>query len=138
MTAAPTKNPFEELDLDPHQGPRGITERLRELVEDAKDDAERARLRAIWEELTMHPGRRVRLALLAHPETRAPLGAPPPIAVAQASTVPLEPGTVTLADLALRPSVAAALGRGPAPDAAPASLAEDPVLALPQESDHVR
>jgi hypothetical protein len=129
------RNPFEELDINPHDGPRGITERLRELVEDAKDDAERARLRALWEELTMHAGRRVRLALLAHPESRAPLGSPPPHACAT-STMVIDAQTVTLVDLALRPRVAAALGSDvdafdPEKDADDEDAdAKDPVLSM--------
>ncbi len=73
----PKENPFERYDIDPSEGPLGITERFRELAEDAGSDAERDHLRAAWEELTRHPVERVRLALLAHPETRAPLPRPP-------------------------------------------------------------
>ncbi|MEZ4259143.1 MAG: hypothetical protein R3B36_08745 [Polyangiaceae bacterium] len=71
-------NPFERYDLDPHGGIAAITERLKELVEAAGSDAEREGLRAAWEELTLHPARRLTLALLAHPETRPPLGGAPP------------------------------------------------------------
>ena len=120
-------NPFEELDVDPRQGTRAITERLRELVEDAKDDADRARLRAVWEELTMHPGRRVRLALLAHPESRAPLGVPPP----RGSLAAEAPPPPTLADLAMRPSIAEALASradARAADADADALADDPAF----------
>lgn len=71
-------NPFEELDLDPRAGIAAITARLKELAEDARTDAERERIRAVWEELTLHPARRLRAALFAHPESRAELGRPPP------------------------------------------------------------
>ncbi len=69
-------NPFELYGIDPRAGPQAITQRLRELVEDAPE-AEREALRAAWDELTMNPLRRLKAALFAHPETRAPLdGAP--------------------------------------------------------------
>jgi hypothetical protein len=55
-------NPFDALGLDPLASPDQITERLRELIEEASEP-ERARLRAAWEDLTRHPTRRVELAL---------------------------------------------------------------------------
>ena len=70
-------NPFEQYDLDPRAGIAAITRRLKELAEDARDDAERERIRQVWEELTLHPARRLRAALFAHPETRPELGRPP-------------------------------------------------------------
>lgn len=70
-------NPFEVHDLDPRDGPGAITTILRAKIEDAPDDATRDRIRAAWQELTMHPETRLRAALTAHPETRAPLGLPP-------------------------------------------------------------
>ena len=63
----PIMNPFERFDLDPEEGPLGITEQLRERAETAANDEEREALRAVWEQLTRHPRERVRLALLAHP-----------------------------------------------------------------------
>lgn len=121
MTDPP--NPFERFDLDPQDGPRAITERLRELAEDAATEAERDAIRAAWDELTMHPARRLRAALAAAPETRPPLGAAP--------RVPASPeAELTVADLLPLPSVAAALPRGRGDDPVPLpSLAEDPVLA---------
>jgi hypothetical protein len=101
------ENPFERFGLDPREGIASITARLRELTEDATSEAERAEIRAVWEELTLHPARRLRAAMRAHPETRPPLGSPPPpVATASARTL-------TLRDLALRPSVAAALTTHP-------------------------
>ena len=97
-------NPFERYDLDPRDGIAAITQRLKELAEDAKDDAERERIRAAWEELTLHPQRRLRAALFAHPETRKPLGSPPPLPRVVASPAELE-----LRELAARPSLAAAI-----------------------------
>jgi hypothetical protein len=97
-------NPFERYGLDPRDGVAAITARLKELAEDAKDDAERERIRAAWEELTLHPARRLRAALDAHPETRAPLGGPPPLPRLRVTATELE-----LRDLAARPSALAAL-----------------------------
>ena len=97
-------NPFEKYGLDPREGVVAITQRLKELAEDATTDAERDRIRAAWEELTLHPARRLRAALHAHPETRAPLGLPPSLPRAAASTTELG-----LRDLAARPSALAAL-----------------------------
>lgn len=53
---------FEELGLDPLASPEQITERLREQIELAPE-AERGALREAWEELTLHPRRRVAQAL---------------------------------------------------------------------------
>lgn len=125
----PSDNPFERYDLDPREGIAAITQRLKELAEDAKDDAERDRIRAAWEELTLHPARRLRAALDAHPETRPPLGAPPPLPRLRVAGAPLE-----LRDLAARPSVVAALPAtvrsraqtDDAPDAPP--LDDDPLF----------
>ena len=97
-------NPFERYGLDPREGVVAITQRLKELAEDAKDDAERERIRAAWEELTLHPARRLRAALNAHPETRAPLGSPPPLPRLRVAVAELE-----LRDLAARPCAVAAL-----------------------------
>jgi hypothetical protein len=99
-----SENPFERYDLDPREGIVAITQRLKELAEDAKDDDERNRIRAAWEELTLHPARRLRAALDAHPETRAPLGGAPPLPRLRITTTEL-----ALRDLAARPSALAAL-----------------------------
>lgn len=123
-------NPFERYDLDPREGIGAITQKLKELAEDATDDAERERIRAAWEELTLHPARRLRAALFAHPETRAPLGVPPPLPRRRMprsdSPTTLD---VTLRDLAARPSLLLALGVDAVKDddAVPA-LEDDPVL----------
>ena len=118
-------NPFERYGLDPRDGIVAITQRLKELAEDATDPAERDRIRAAWEELTLHPARRLRAALEAHPETRAPLGSPPslPRVHANAHITELE-----FRDLAARPSALAAL---------PASVTALPseVVAPPLEDD---
>ena len=118
-------NPFERYGLDPREGIVAITQRLKELAEDAKDDAERERIRAAWEELTLHPARRLRAALNAHPETRAPLGSAPPLPRVRSAPTELE-----LRDLAARPSAVAALPPSMkaelGPDVEPPSLDEDP------------
>lgn len=124
-------NPFERYDLDPRDGIAAITARLKELAEDATDDAERERIRAAWEELTLHPARRLRAALFAHPETRSALGSPPrPARPSGAIEV-----TLTFEELAPLPSLLVALGVGrldvaPYRDRAadPASLDDDPCL----------
>ena len=109
-------NPFDRFDLDPREGIAGITRRLKELAEDANDAASRERIREAWEELTLHPARRLRAALFALPETRSPLGSPPPLWRRRAVPAVLD--------------LAGALGDAApeiAIDAAPA-LDEDPLL----------
>jgi hypothetical protein len=118
-------NPFERYDLDPRDGIVAITQRLKELAEEAKDEAERERIRAAWEELTLHPARRLRAALFAHPETRKPLGNPPMLPRVRAAATELG-----LRDLAARPSVLEALpeSENKALPEAPPSLADDPLV----------
>ena len=115
-------NPFERYDLDPRDGIAAITQRLKELAEDAKDDAERERIRSAWEELTLHPRRRLRAALFAHPETREPLGTPPSLPRARGGRTEL-----VLRELAARPSMLDAVG-GTVEDGAPPALDDDPIL----------
>jgi hypothetical protein len=124
-------NPFERYDLDPREGIAVITQRLKELAEDARDDAERERIREAWEELTLHPARRLRAALFAHPETRGPLGLPPPSPRRRVMAVEAPACELRLRDLAARPSILSALGVDVDAvnddDGAP-SLEDDPVL----------
>lgn len=138
-----SKNLFERYGIDPMQGAAAITERLRELAEDTGED-ERAEIRAAWEELTLHPLRRLNAAFGAHPETRPPIGAPPRgdpgAALGSASGAPLGAGPtpapaaavdppLTLGDLAVLPPVASALGgERRAPPRPAASLDDDPIL----------
>lgn len=114
-------NLFDQWDLDPSQGPQSITERLRERMEDA-DPQVAVQLRRAWEELTMHPKRRIAEALSTFPETRPPVGRPPPVRRALAGRAPTEDARVVHAP------VAAALGS--APHAVPAlpPLEHDPLL----------
>jgi hypothetical protein len=120
-------NPFERYGLDPRDGIAEITRRLKELAEDARSDAEREAIRAAWEELTLHPARRLRAALFAHPESRKALGAPPALPRLRGAAG----GGFELRDLVARPSVIAALPAevkgAAAPDVAP-SLDDDPIL----------
>ena len=102
-------NPFERYGIDPLAGPEGITERLRELIE-SSPESERADIRAAWEELTLHPLRRLRAALTAHPESRPAIGAPPPPPTIAAA---LDPAALQPADLELGPGIAAALTAPP-------------------------
>lgn len=119
-------DPFERYGLDPRDGPSALTERLRELIEATDDPAEQARIRAVWEELTLHPARRVRAALMAHPESRPPLGTPP-ASPRLRGEVPL----LTPREILARPSVAAAVERDLPAETRPdedVALADDPLL----------
>jgi hypothetical protein len=115
-----SENPFERFDLDPRLGPAEITRRLRELGEDARNGPERDALRAAWEALTVHPWRRLEAAVAAHPESRAPLGAPPMRRRVAAIAPP------TAQDVAPRRRVGPA--RFEVDLLAPAPLDEDPIL----------
>lgn len=72
-------NPFDRYGLDPRSGIEAITQRLKELAEEAATDAEREELRHAWETLTLHPRERLRSALFAYPggDDSSP-GMPPP------------------------------------------------------------
>lgn len=103
-------NPFERFDLDPRDGVEAITQRLKELAEDARTDEERNLVREAWEELTLHPARRLRAALFAHPESRPPVGRPPPPARVRVADVTAAVKPVfRLRDIAERPRLARAL-----------------------------
>jgi hypothetical protein len=124
------ENPFERFDLDPKEGPRAITERLRELAEEAAE-AERALIRAAWEELTLHPLRRLRAAIGApprHPDAGRTAPEHAPLLGARRAA---DQASYTLGDLAPRPSVAGALARVTREELAPKAplaLDDDPVL----------
>ena len=55
-------NPFDRFELDPASDLAAITEALRERAENVSP-AERPALRSAWEALTLHPRRRLELAL---------------------------------------------------------------------------
>lgn len=117
-------NLFERYDLDPREGPEAITARMRELIQEVPEE-ERERLRTDWEALTLHPRDRLQHALSAFPETRPPLGTPPPRTRRRRREPALE-----LSDVLVIPSVAEAVGAegpGEAPDPLP-PLADDPIL----------
>lgn len=118
------ENPFERWDIDPLGGPAAITERMREHIEDAPDEATKKAIRAAWEALTLHPARRLRTALHAHPDTHGPPGAAP---LPPRSTPPA-PAPLTLSDLALRPSVLEALGATSEPVLPDLPYDADPIL----------
>lgn len=116
-----TDNPFERYDLDPREGVAAITEALKEAIEDAETEAERQAIREAWQALTLHPRRRVELALQAHPETRPPLGRPPRPPKPRASA------ELEARDLVTLPSARQALGLAlELPDV---PLEDDPFLA---------
>ena len=100
------QNPYERYGMDPLEGPPGITERMRELAE-AADERGKSEIRAAWEELTLHPRRRFRAALAAHPESRPPLTRPARTALAH---TPIAARSLTLGDLRLCPGIEASLG----------------------------
>ena len=117
---ASSSNPFERYGLDPFAGPAHITERLRELAEDCEDELERAAIREAWEALTLHPRRRLELAIEAYPESRPPVGRPP-----RPRRRVRGDDALGLADLVALPSVASTLGPVALPDV---PLDEDEVL----------
>ncbi len=121
------QNPYERWDIDPLGGPAAITERMRELVEDAPDEATRKAIRAAWEELTLHPARRLAAALGAHPDSHGPRGAPPPSPRAARP----KSAELTLTDLALRPSVLDALGAEETTTLPDVPFTRDPILSTP-------
>ncbi len=121
-------NPFEHYDIDPLEGPEAITKRMRELIEQV-DDSGRDELRAVWEQLTLHPRARLRVALAAFPETREPIGAPPSAQTRAPAPDPVTEFTIELADVALAPSVAGVLSQAAVglPSALP-DWRDDPIL----------
>jgi len=83
-------NAFDVFDLDPSSSVADLTAMLRERTELASTE-QRALLRDAWEELTLHPERRLLLALTAFPETRDVLTAMPAVArTASATDAPLD------------------------------------------------
>lgn len=136
MAGDPTANPYELLGLDPWSTPEEITERMREMAEEAEPE-ERARLQAAWRELTLHPADRAKAAFFAHPkpsevdlEDEEKLFARLRRRLARASAR-IEPAPLDLAvaDLVILPGVrAAAHARAVEwPDVAPE---DDPLLDL--------
>jgi hypothetical protein len=104
-------NPFDRFELPPTGDVAELTDALRERAESA-EPAERAEIRAAWEALTLHPVRRLELALTAVPETRPPLGRPPPRPPIPSAS---DDARLTLADLVDAGTVCATLP--PADDA---------------------
>jgi 8-oxo-dGTP pyrophosphatase MutT (NUDIX family) len=141
--SAPSRNPFERFGIDPKEGPRAITERLRELAQDANEE-DRAAIREAWEELTLHPLRRLRAAVGAHPRHPDAARTSPDYAPLRGrKTSTQEP--LTFADFAPRPSITHALAaflsnaEKRTRRSTPQPLDDDPVLALPERpKNHVR
>jgi len=95
-------NPFVRFGLDPRSTLAQITERLRELAEDASDE-ERAALRVAWESLSRSPARRFELVLEAGPTV-------PPLMRPSARREPLVPWpSPTLRDVLAREPLVAML-----------------------------
>lgn len=120
---------FDEYGIDPHAGLDAITERFRELMEDARDEEARDALRKAWETLTLHPVDRWRAALQTHPETPAPPAQPsrseqrPPLVAADFERHP-----PTFADLVAGPRVSFAFAMLDATPPAEPRLLDDPTL----------
>lgn len=74
------ESPFERLGLDIDASLAELTRTLRERIEDAEDEDERARLRALWEQLTGRFEERAALALSALPLREPTLAPWPPAA----------------------------------------------------------
>lgn len=113
---------FDRWGVDPRGGPTAITERMRELAEAEHDPERRARIRADWEALTLHPLRRLEAALDTFPETRPELGAPPRRDAARRE----EEAALDLRDLVPTPRLESAL---PAPDDAERDILSTPAAA---------
>ncbi len=121
-------NPFDRFDLDPLASSQEITERMKELLEDAPE-AERPAIRDAWELLTRHPRTRARAALhtfSGSARPRVPRALPPEAAVT--------PGSVAPSAASERPSLESLLGDAEAP-ARGLALHDDPLL---RELSHPR
>jgi len=77
-----TDNPFDRFDLDPLAPADALTERLREIAEDAADPGA---ARAVWERLTLHAHERVRFALSTFIEERETVASAPRVAPSSGS-----------------------------------------------------
>jgi hypothetical protein len=119
------ENPFDDYDIDPLAGPEAITERFRELSEDA-DEIQREALRAVWERLVTHPRDRLQAAFEAFPETRSPWGHAPPPDHAPATALVDPP--LGASDFSFVPSIAAALAPMPERPHALPHPSDDPLL----------
>ncbi len=118
-------NPFETLGLEPLATVSEITARVRELAEDA-DEPRQKMLRALWEELTLHPRARIAAAVATFvPEgTEPPPCSPPRLTVGAGAEPP--PSLLDKLPLAgLMPSLSPLPGDRPAPIL---SIHDDPLL----------
>lgn len=80
-------NPFERYGLNPLASVAELTERLRELAEDA-DEAGKQALREAWDELSRHPDRRLEHALTTFVDPDPPAVVAPPRAPPQSIVEP--------------------------------------------------
>ena len=126
MTKAspPPGNPFDALGLPTDADPQDLTMRLRERIEDAKTEQERTALRSAWEELTLHPERRVELAIRAFPTGKE---GPRMFRVPQARPKDIAP--VTLSELVDETPLSFLVPCAPLGEDDPA-IDQDPLLAL--------
>lgn len=117
-------NPFEALGIDPLATISQITERVRDLSEDA-DEPGRKQLRDLWEALTLHPRTRVTAAISTFiPETPAPEVAAPPLSRSRAQAGPLASLLDSLPIAGLVPTLSSARSAPPPPP----PLSEDPIV----------
>ena len=61
-------NPFEQLDLNPMDSPRKLTQKLKQKVM-RKSPQEREPIQKRWQQLTRDQWTRMRYAILAHPRS---------------------------------------------------------------------
>jgi hypothetical protein len=120
-------NPFVRFGIDPSATLAQITERMRELAEDASDE-ERAALRAAWEAIARSPARRFELALEAGP---TPSPVPQGTARAEPPTPWIEPA---LRDVLATPPLRPMLPSESAEEAALRSI-DLAFLVTPDEAD---
>lgn len=119
-------NPFEALGLDPLATIGEITERVRELSEDA-DEPRRKELRALWESLTLHPRTRIAAAVATFvPDAPPPAAFPPPPRKAPPDAEPRSSLIDKLPLAGLVPALTS--GSSAAPPLAPLSIHDDPIL----------
>lgn len=120
-TYGENENTFDRFGLDPATPIDELTARFRELVEDA-DENERSSLRAMWEEITLHPKARLTSALLTFPGGHRAPQKPPRSEKPKLSGTPID-----FFDLAPLLSLEERLG-DEEPELTDSPLDEDPLL----------
>ncbi len=117
------KNAFEELDLDPLASTFAITERVRDLSEDASEPRQKE-LRALWEDITRHPRARITAAVATFVAGEEESPVPPPRAPLPEGAAP---GPSFLDKLPVA-GLAATLGAPVRRPPAVLSVHDDPIL----------